>query len=114
MAASEFEPGAPVDWQRFPASDPYPGVSARRADTAHATVVRYELAPGAQYPLHSHPEEQLVHVLAGRVAFRLGDGEVELEQGDLVYLPGDLAHGARGAGPETATFLNIVVPRRPG
>jgi quercetin dioxygenase-like cupin family protein len=113
MQPPHDESGAAVDWEAVPPVEPYPGVSARRFDTAHATVVRYQLAQGAQYPLHDHPEEQLVHVIEGSVAFSLGDREVVLSASDLVHVPGDVPHGARGLGPGTATFLNIVIPRRP-
>jgi quercetin dioxygenase-like cupin family protein len=102
-----------VDWERLLAHEPYPGVLARRFDTVHATIVRYELAPDARYPLHDHPEEQLVHHLGGRLALRLGGRELVLAQCDLVHVPANLPHAARNIGPDTAIFLNIVIPRRP-
>jgi quercetin dioxygenase-like cupin family protein len=102
----------PVSWDDLPEAEPHPGVHARRFDTEHATVVRYELAPGAEYPLHRHPEEQLVQVLVGNLDFQLGDSTLRLAEGDLVHVAGDVRHGARCRGPDTTVFLNVVIPRR--
>jgi quercetin dioxygenase-like cupin family protein len=101
-----------VRWDDVPETEPYPGIRARRLDTAHATVVRYEFRPGAAYPLHAHHEEQLVQVLDGRIELQVGEATLALAAGDLAHVPGDLPHGARCAG-DRAVFLNIAVPRRP-
>jgi quercetin dioxygenase-like cupin family protein len=101
-----------IGWSELPPSQPYDGVQARRFDTEHATVVRYELEPGARYPLHDHPEEQLVQVLTGSIELELGASRLLLVAGDLAHVPGGVRHGARCPGPQGAVFLNIVIPRR--
>lgn len=106
--------GAPVAWERLPASHPFAGVTAYRFDTAYATVVRYEIQPGAAYPPHSHPEEQVVHVLAGEMEFWVDGRGVRLRSGDTLYVPGGAEHGSRVEGPDPVTFLVVVVPRRQG
>ena len=103
-----------VEWEELAGSEPYPGVTARRFDAEHASVIRYELAPGASYPIHSHPEEQLVLLLAGEVEFHAAGAAVTLREGDLYHVPGHVPHGARATGSGTAVFLNIVAPRRRG
>jgi quercetin dioxygenase-like cupin family protein len=101
-----------IRWEELPAAEPHAGVRARRFDTQHATVVRYEFDPGARYPLHDHPEEQLVQIVSGQVDLRLGTSTLELGAGDLVHVPGGITHGVHCRGPEPAVFLNIVMPRR--
>ena len=46
---------------------PYPGVSRRTVDAPAATVNRYDFAPGATFPRHRHPQEQITLVLEGSV-----------------------------------------------
>lgn len=111
-APGQERSAAPVDWAAVPARRPYAGIVQRRMDTRHATVVRYELEPGARYPLHAHPEEQLVHVVEGEIRFQVGRRVLHLRRGDLLHVPGEVVHGAEGGGDATAVFLNIVMPRR--
>jgi quercetin dioxygenase-like cupin family protein len=101
-----------VDWSALEEARPFPGVRARRLDTAGATLVRYEFEPGAGYPEHAHPEEQVVVVLSGEGTFHAGGEAVALRPGGVLTTPGGLPHRAV-AGPGGVVFVNIVVPRRP-
>ena len=91
-----------------------PGVAARRFDGAAMTVVEYRFAAGAAgYPLHRHPEEQLVQVLEGTLDFTVAGVVTRLGPGQSAYVAGGVEHGARPVGGTGARFLNIVEPRRP-
>ncbi|BDG59199.1 cupin domain-containing protein [Caldinitratiruptor microaerophilus] len=105
--------GGNIDWSAQAAREPYPGVVARRWDGANMTVVRYEFAPGAVFPDHHHPEEQLAIVLQGTIEFHVGARTILLGRGDEAFVPGGVPHSAR-AGPTGAVMLNIVAPRRGG
>ncbi len=103
-----------IDWDALPASTPQPGVEARRFDGAAMTVVEYRFAAGAAgYPLHRHPEEQLVQVLEGTLDFTVAGVVTRLGPGQSAYVAGGVEHGARPVGGTGARFLNIVAPRRP-
>ena len=101
-----------VDWNQLAPFEPYPGMRGRRFDTAHATVIRYELDPGASHPIHSHAEEQLVHIIDGEIDFTVGGRVLRLGAGQMVHVPAHVPHGATGAGQRPAVFLNIVMPPR--
>ena len=102
-----------IDWDAVPATAPYPGVEARRFDGAAMTVVEYRFAPGAAgYPLHSHPEEQLVQVIEGQIDFTVAGATTRLGPGQSAHVAGGIEHGARPAEGGAARFLNIVAPRR--
>jgi quercetin dioxygenase-like cupin family protein len=101
-----------IDWDAIPETSPYEGVRGKRIDTDRLTIVRYSLEPGGAYPLHSHPEEQLVHGVSGQIDFTVAGETVRIRPGDSYYVAGGVEHGARCAGPDTAHFLNIVAPRR--
>jgi quercetin dioxygenase-like cupin family protein len=93
------------------ADEPHPGVVRRSVDAAGATITRYEFAPGARFPLHRHPQEQITLLEAGSLRMALGDDEQELGAGGWSIVPGDVVHGIV-AGAEGARFTAIVVPGR--
>jgi quercetin dioxygenase-like cupin family protein len=92
---------------------PFPGVTRRTNHTDKATVSAYAFAPGAEFPIHTHPEEQITVVLAGSVVFEVEGERHALGPGETYVVTADLEHGLR-AGPEGARFLAVVVPRRAG
>ena len=59
-------------------------------------VVQFRIAAGAEVPVHTHPHEQVGHVVSGRMRFRIGDQERELGPGDGYSVPGGVPHGAIG------------------
>ena len=65
--------------------------------------------PGSGVPLHAHPGAELFRVLEGRLAFLRGAPEaveaVEAGPGDVVEVPGEVAHGYRNAGETPAVVL---------
>ena len=103
--------GQPAPWAALAEDSPYPGVRRRRFDGGQFTAVRYEFAPGARFPLHHHPEEQLVIVETGDLILQNGDETARLRAGDAAWTPSGVPHGIT-AGPAGAAFVNIVVPRR--
>jgi quercetin dioxygenase-like cupin family protein len=90
---------------------PFPGVTRRTNHTAEATVSAYTFEPGAEFPIHTHPEEQITVVLTGTVVFAVEGERHALGPGETYVVAPDLEHGLR-AGPEGARFLAVVVPRR--
>ena len=83
-----------ADW---PEIEAVPGVHRRVLTCGHALmVVQFTIDAGAEVPLHSHPHEQIGHVVSGRMRFRIGDEERELGPGDGYSVPGGVTHGAIG------------------
>lgn len=65
------------DFDSLLVDEPHPGVMLRRLESANAAVKEYRFAPGASFPLHRHPHEQITLVLEGAVEMTVG-GEVSL------------------------------------
>jgi unsaturated pyranuronate lyase len=94
-----------------PPDEPFPGVRRTSYQTAEATVASYAFAPGAEFPLHHHREEQITVICDGEVEF-LVDGETHrLGAGETFVVAPHVEHGLR-AGAAGARFLAVVVPRR--
>ena len=95
-----------------------PGVTRQVIQGQRQTLVRYVYAPGAVFPVHQHPQEQITLVLRGRLRFTVKAVEngrersVELGPGEVVVIPGGTDHGAEVTGGEEVETLNMLSPRR--
>jgi quercetin dioxygenase-like cupin family protein len=95
----------------LPEDEPYPGLCRRAFDADGATVTRYTFEPRATFPRHRHAQEQITVIEAGSVEFTIGDETKTFAAGSWSVVPGQVEHGIT-AGPDGATILAIVVPRR--
>jgi mannose-6-phosphate isomerase-like protein (cupin superfamily) len=56
-------------------------------------------------------EDEAWYVLEGRLAFRLGDREIEADAGSAVFGPRGVAHTYWNSGPGVARYLLVMGPR---
>lgn len=80
------------------------------AEGREAIQVLVEFAPGASFPAHSHPGEELVYVTEGSLEYALeGRPAVTLEAGDVLFIAAGAVHAVRnvgsGNGAELATYI---------
>jgi quercetin dioxygenase-like cupin family protein len=72
--------------------------------------VRVDLAPGVEFPPHSHPGEEIAYVIEGLLEYRLdGRPPVTLKAGEVLFIPAGTIHSAKNVGSgnaaELATYL---------
>jgi unsaturated pyranuronate lyase len=71
-----------------------PGITRRTV--AHGKTM-YQmmatLAAGSSMPAHSHPQEQIVHILEGQMRLIVDGVSHELSTGDSFYLASNIPHG---------------------
>ena len=72
--------------------------------------VLVEFTPGASFPRHRHPGEEVAYVTEGRFEYRLdGQPAVILEAGDALFIPAGAVHAVTnlgsGNGSELATYI---------
>ncbi|MGZ6029856.1 MAG: cupin domain-containing protein, partial [Myxococcaceae bacterium] len=91
--------------------EPWPGVERSSFSSGKATVTRYEFKARAEFPLHSHPQEQITLIEEGEVELTVRDEVRRLGPGGWSVIAPGVPHGIR-AGDEGARFLAIVVPKR--
>jgi quercetin dioxygenase-like cupin family protein len=72
-----------------------PGVTARPLFGDGAMLNLVELEPGAGVPVHSHPHEQLGHVLQGELELTISGELHVLAPGDAFQISGGVEHAAR-------------------
>jgi quercetin dioxygenase-like cupin family protein len=93
------------------AEDPFPGIVRRALTTAEATVTEYRFEPGATFPEHFHPQEQITLILEGDVQLMAAGATETLAAGSWSVVAGGVPHGIT-SGPSGTRFLAILVPRR--
>ena len=89
-------------------------VKASGADTEGRVAVMEQAAPvGLVVAPHTHEgEDEMFHVLAGRVGGRCGDEEFTADTGGFIFLPRDVEHALWVLGDEPARLLTICGPAK--
>jgi quercetin dioxygenase-like cupin family protein len=95
----------------------FQGLGTRSVVGAEATggafaMVEHDLAPrGLGAPMHSHQrEDEISHVLAGRLGVQIGDEVLEAGPGDTVVKPRGVAHTFWNPGDGPVRFLELITP----
>ena len=68
--------------------------------------------PGHTVPLHSHPQEQVGMVYAGKAKLRIGDEERIVQKRDFYCIPANVPHSDTCLGDEPFVMLDIFYPIR--
>jgi quercetin dioxygenase-like cupin family protein len=88
-----------------------PGIK-RRTITSGTSMYQMlaQLDAGSRMPAHQHPQEQIVHVLTGRMRLIVAGVPHELTAGDAFYLGSNVPHGVETI--EETTVLDTFSPPR--
>jgi quercetin dioxygenase-like cupin family protein len=71
---------------------------------------RVDFAPGANFPAHRHPGEEIIYVLEGTLEYQLeGQPPKTLMAGDVLYVPARVIHSARNVGTTQGSELATYV-----
>ena len=75
--------------------------------------VRVDFAPGAAFPRHRHPGEEIINVLEGSLEYEVeGKPPVTLKAGDVLFIPAGTIHSARNVGAgRAAEFATYIVEK---
>ena len=72
--------------------------------------VRVDFAPGAAFPRHTHPGEEIINVLEGSLEYEVdGKPPVTLKAGDVLFIPAGTIHAAKNVGSGNAAELATYV-----
>jgi quercetin dioxygenase-like cupin family protein len=75
-----------------------------------AVQVRVDLAPGAAFPNHTHPGEEIIYVLGGSLEYQIeGKPPATLHAGEVLFIPAGTVHAAKNVGSDTASELATYV-----
>jgi quercetin dioxygenase-like cupin family protein len=73
-------------------------------------LVRHTMKKGWVGTRHSHPQEQMVYIVRGHLAFQNPGGAFEAVAGDSFLVPGNVEHQASAL--EDSEVLDVFTPYR--
>ena len=92
-------------------STPEPGLRRQVMSYSPAMMlVRHTMIKGWVGSRHSHPHEQLVYIVRGRIRFEHPGGVFDVGPGDSFLVPGNVEHQALAL--DDSEVLDIFTPMR--
>jgi quercetin dioxygenase-like cupin family protein len=96
---------------------------ARPAGTTRTDLQRHDLsikgwetvqalvsfAPGASFPRHKHPGEEIIYVTQGTIEYEVAGKPVIVKAGQVLFIPYGTVHAARNVGQGSAAELATYV-----
>lgn len=99
-------------WDLLPKEAVRPGVSRAGFRGDNVLMVMNWLEPGMETNPHSHPFEQLVYIVQGKMRFVIEDQVLEADAGSLIRIPPDVEHYGEPVGDEPVLNLDVFSPIR--
>jgi len=84
-------------------------VALSRRDGPLSMAMRFfEIATGGHTPLHQHPYEHEICIMAGNGTVWRDGAEVPVQAGDVLFIPADEKHQFKNTGQDTFQFMCLV------
>lgn len=99
-------------WDELPKEAVRAGVTRSGFRGDDVLLVMNWLQPGMQTNPHSHPCEQIVYVVQGRMRFVIGDEIIEVGAGSVIRVPPNVRHYGEPIGSEPVLNLDVFAPFR--
>ena len=75
-----------------------------------AIQTRVDFAPGAAFPRHKHPGEEIIYVIEGSIEYDVdGQPPVTVNAGGVLFIPAGIVHAAKNVGTVNAAELGTYV-----
>lgn len=101
-----------VDWNSEAGREVHPGDVVWDVTGSELQVIRARMSPGADFPLHTHPQEQIIVVLEGALEFTVGEETRVVRAGQVIHAPSGIPHGGRVHGSEHVVTIEAFHPVR--
>ncbi len=99
-----------VDTRVLLSREPKPGWHGRFFDSAGMSFAYYDLDAGASLHEHSHPNEEVWHVVTGELDLTIGAERFRVRPGQAAIVPSNTAHSVRAE--VQSSVIVVDAPRR--
>lgn len=106
-----YAPRMPLfELDQLPVREIFPGLRARLIHSDRVSHSWVDVDPGATFPEHRHPHEQIVTVLSGELELVVDGVTYRLTPGVVFVIPPDVPH--RGGSTTGCRVLDAFAPVR--
>ncbi len=98
------------NWESIELEAMVAGISRRVIHSGRLTTARIYMRKDAVVPRHSHENEQMSHVLEGRLLFEFDDRSIEAAPGEVVEIASHEPH--RVVALEDSVAMDVFAPVR--
>ena len=98
------------DWEQMERQEIIPGYQARFMHSATMTLALWDIAKDAPLPEHSHPHEQVTHLLEGVFELTLNGVKQVMKAGQVIVIPSNAVHSGKAL--TACRILDAFSPRR--
>jgi quercetin dioxygenase-like cupin family protein len=99
-----------VELNTIPVKEIVPGYAARFIHTEQMTFSYLDVRAGAALKEHSHPHEQVAHVLEGEFELTLAGEPIRFGPGQVIVIPSNVPHS--GLAITDCKLLDVFCPVR--
>jgi quercetin dioxygenase-like cupin family protein len=103
-----------IDPNALPQAEPKTGWRGRFFHSEHMTFAYYEIDAGATLHAHSHPNEEVWHIVEGEVDLTLGDETRTVRAGSAAVIPAGVTHAVAANKPCRAIVVDHPVRHEVG
>jgi quercetin dioxygenase-like cupin family protein len=97
-------------WADLPQTALTPQIGRRLVSGQKVMLVEITLAKGAAVSEHSHPHEQVSHIISGALEFTVNGQRQVVSSGEVLVLPSNVPHAAVAL--EDTVALDVFSPPR--
>ncbi len=99
-----------TELSNIPSREIIPGFHGKMIHTDNMTFAFWEIEAGAPLPEHSHPHEQVAHMIEGEFEFTINGETKVVSPGMLTVIPGDMPHAGKAI--TACKILDVFQPVR--
>jgi len=74
--------------------------------------LRVDFAPGASFPKHTHPGEEIIYVIEGSLEYEVAGKPITVNAGGVLFVPAGAVHAARNVGSVPAAELGTYIVKK--
>jgi quercetin dioxygenase-like cupin family protein len=86
---------AAAAWSEIEPKTVLPGMHGRFLHSGSMTFVMWRIEPGGSFPAHTHPHEQVVHVLDGDLELTRDGATIVVRPGMIAIVSPNVVHSGR-------------------
>jgi quercetin dioxygenase-like cupin family protein len=83
-------------------------LATREQGASDTIVLLGKVAPGLEFPAHSHDHQEILVFLTGSARGQVGDTEYEIAAGDVLLIPAHSIHSFEATGGGTLEAIGIT------